>query len=68
MTDEQEKESAETDGTPKVPRVKDQVPAHIPPQLRELFTKHPGSMAARPGFRNPANAKSKAQKNGAKDK
>jgi hypothetical protein len=52
----------------KKPRAREQVPAHVPPQLREMFTKHPGSIAARPGFRNPPNAKSKAQKPGAPKK
>ena len=30
--------------------------------MRDLFTKHEGAVAARPGFRNSANAKTKAQK------
>lgn len=47
---------------PTAPKGREQVPAHLPPQLRELFTKHEGSVAARPGFRNPANKKAKAMK------
>jgi hypothetical protein len=39
-----------------------QAPAHVPPQMRDLFTKHEGAVAARPGFRNPFNRKTKAQK------
>lgn len=59
-------ESGEGEGegeqAPGTDTTKDQVPAHIPPHLRELFTKHEGAVAAKPGFRNPSNKKSKAQR------
>tara|TARA_B100001989_G_C24098860_1_gene250674 strand:- start:125 stop:370 length:246 start_codon:yes stop_codon:yes gene_type:complete len=51
-------ETAEDAGS----KAREQAPAHVPPHLRDLFTKHEGAVAARPGFRNPSNAKSKAQR------
>jgi hypothetical protein len=53
-------ESPESGGAPAARR--SQVPAHVPPHLRDLFTKHEGAVAERPGFRNKPNAKTKAQK------
>lgn len=47
---------------------REQVPTHVPPHLREMFTKHEGAVAARPGFRNAANAKTKAQRKKKKGK
>jgi hypothetical protein len=72
MSEEQNPETAEsaeteTDGSPKRGQ-RSQIPAHVPPHLREMFTKHEGAIADRPGFRNKANAKTKAQKQGRKDK
>jgi hypothetical protein len=48
------------------PAQRSQVPQHVPPHLHALFTKHEGAYADRPGFRNPSNRKTKAQKKGKK--
>lgn len=70
-TEREVEESAAPEGAPaedatsdeaKSPAGREQVPTHVPPHLREMFTKHEGSVAARPGFRNAANAKTKAQR------
>lgn len=59
----EENTPAENEETTKATDVTDQqVPAHVPPHLREMFTKHDGAFADRPGFRNKANTKSKAQR------
>lgn len=55
-------EESAVESTDAAKTARDQVPAHVPPHLRDLFTKHEGSVAQRPGFRNPSNKKSKAQK------
>ena len=60
---EQQDTPTETEAAPEVKAAgRDQVPAHVPPQMRHLFTKHAGSVADRPGFRNQANSKSKSQR------
>lgn len=63
MSEEQETPTDASEETPKSQSSgRDQVPAHVPPQMRELFTKHEGSTAERPGFRNAANKRSKKQR------
>lgn len=60
---EETHESPETADAGSAPGARrSQVPAHVPPHLRDLFTKHEGAVAERPGFRNKPNAKTKAQK------
>ena len=51
----------ESEDTGKAPG-RSQAPAHVPPHLQSLFTKHEGAVADRPGFRNKANARTKKQK------
>jgi hypothetical protein len=63
MSDEQRGEDAPEEAAPKPKTTgRDQVPAHVPPHMRDLFTKHEGAIADRPGFRNKSNTKSKAQR------
>ncbi|MFK7928664.1 MAG: hypothetical protein AB8H79_10790 [Myxococcota bacterium] len=66
--EETEAETPTVEEAESAPKGRDQVPTHLPPQLRELFTKHEGSIAARPGFRNPSNKNAKAQKKRKKKK
>ncbi|MFT7519689.1 MAG: hypothetical protein ACI9MC_001832 [Kiritimatiellia bacterium] len=67
MSEETGEETTTTDGieteeAESQPKVRDQIPAHIPPAMRHMFTKHEGSFAAKPGFRNASNTKSMAQR------
>lgn len=59
---EDTQDTGETQDTPGSSQGRSQVPAHVPPHLQSLFTKHEGAVAARPGFRNPSNKKTKAQR------
>ena len=70
MSEEQDTPTETEDAAaPKAkPAGRDQAPAHVPPQMRDMFTKHEGSVADRPGFRNQANKKSKAQRKKRKKK